>query len=152
MFTRDERRALLFLAALAGAGGVVRLVRAGGEPPGAALVATTTGPSDLAAQMARVARAESLAQPLRAGERVNVDAAGPEELERLPGVGPQMAARIVADRNTRGSFGSLAGLDRVPGVGPATLRRLEPWVRFGAVARVTEVQAGQGVAAARRLP
>ena len=37
----------------------------------------------------------------------------------------RLAKEIVADREIRGSFGSLAELDRVEGIGPATIRRLE---------------------------
>jgi competence protein ComEA len=36
----------------------------------------------------------------------------------------------VADRELRGSFGSVAELDRVDGIGPATIRRLEPFLLF----------------------
>ncbi|HEU4829513.1 MAG TPA: helix-hairpin-helix domain-containing protein, partial [Gemmatimonadales bacterium] len=41
-----------------------------------------------------------------------------------------LARRIIADRDARGSFGSLAGLDRVPGIGPALLARISPAAAF----------------------
>ncbi|MBL8602890.1 MAG: helix-hairpin-helix domain-containing protein [Myxococcales bacterium] len=63
-------------------------------------------------------------------EPVDLNTADLGALDRLPGVGPSLAARIVAARQRR-PFRSLADLDRVPGVGPATLRRLAPRVRFG---------------------
>jgi competence protein ComEA len=152
MFTRDENRALLFLALVAVAGGVVRLVRAAAAAPGAAVLAPVIEGQEIAAQLARVARADSFARPLREGERIDVDVAGVEELDRLPGVGPALARQIVADREANGPFGSLAGLDRVSGIGPAKLRALEPRVRFSGVARITEVQVPKGVAPARRAP
>ncbi len=37
----------------------------------------------------------------------------------------------MADRESGGPFGGLAGLDRVPGVGAGLLRELEPHVTFG---------------------
>ena len=52
-----------------------------------------------------------------------------EELERLPFVGPYMAAQIVAWRERHGRFAAVDSLVRVPGVGPATLRRVRPLLR-----------------------
>ncbi|MGH7589891.1 MAG: ComEA family DNA-binding protein, partial [Gemmatimonadales bacterium] len=74
------------------------------------------------------------ARPLGADERVDLDRASARELERLPGIGPGLAARIVADREAHGSFGGLAGFDRVPGVGPALLSRVAPHAAFSGVA------------------
>jgi len=125
MFTRDERRALVFLAAVSLAGGIVRLVRAGAGPPGAALVAPELAGGDVAAQAARARHALELARPLGPGETVDVDRAEAAEIERLPRVGPELARRIVEDREAHGPFGSLAGLARVAGIGPGTLKGLE---------------------------
>jgi competence protein ComEA len=51
------------------------------------------------------------------------------ELETLPGVGPALAARIVAHRNAKGPFRTVDELDAVPGVGPALLSRVRGRVR-----------------------
>ncbi len=61
------------------------------------------------------------------------DRADAAEWERLPGIGPALAARIVADRAARGPFGGLAGLGRVRGIGPRTLERLRPYLLPAAV-------------------
>lgn len=61
--------------------------------------------------------------PLRPAA-LDLDRATASELERLPGIGPVLAARIVADRDARGPFGSPEGLLRVSGVGPRTLARI----------------------------
>lgn len=61
---------------------------------------------------------------------VNVNAAPAGEIEALPGVGPVLAARIIAARIAR-AFGSADDLDRVQGVGPATIERLRAFVRCG---------------------
>jgi competence protein ComEA len=66
---------------------------------------------------------------------VDVDVATAAELERLPRVGPALAARIVADRDSLGAFGSLGGLERVRGVGPAMLEALAPHVTFSGTPR-----------------
>ena len=53
---------------------------------------------------------------------IDVNRASTEELERLPRIGPALAARIVAHR----PFSSVEDLGRVPGIGPRTLEGLRP--------------------------
>lgn len=62
---------------------------------------------------------------------VNVDVAAATEIETLPRIGPALAKRIVANRDSFGPFRSLEGLGRVKGVGKATLEKLAPFVSFG---------------------
>jgi competence protein ComEA len=57
---------------------------------------------------------------------INVNTAGAEELQRLPGVGPVTAQAIVAARAAR-PFESVEDLDRVKGIGPKTLDKLRPF-------------------------
>ncbi len=132
MFTRDERRALLFLAVVTAAGGVIRATR-GAMAGRAVAVAPGLPGQDLVRQAALSRRAEALQRPLAPGERVDVDRADAAELQRLPRVGKRLAQRIVADREVNGPFGSLAGLGRVPGVGEGMRRALTPFVTFGGV-------------------
>lgn len=47
--------------------------------------------------------------------------------ERLPGIGPSLARRIVNDRQSNGGYGSLRDLERIPGIGKVTVDRLEPY-------------------------
>lgn len=61
--------------------------------------------------------------------RVDVNAAGIAELERLPEVGPSLARRIAAYRQAHGRFGSAEELQRVPGIGPRTYGVLKDYVR-----------------------
>lgn len=60
--------------------------------------------------------------------RIDLDQAGVDELAALPGVGPSLAAAIVADRQAKGPFKTLTELDRVRGVGPAILQQIKPFV------------------------
>lgn len=62
---------------------------------------------------------------LAVGAPVSLNEASLAELESLPGVGPVMAARIVAAR----PFRSVEQLDSVNGVGPKSYARLAPLVR-----------------------
>ncbi len=50
---------------------------------------------------------------------VDLNSASVAELERLPGIGPVLAARIVVERADGGPFTDLADLERVEGVGDA---------------------------------
>ncbi len=59
---------------------------------------------------------------------VNVNQAGVAELQRLPGIGPAIAAAIVAWRDDHGPFTSIDGLLDVPGIGPAKLSAIEDQV------------------------
>ena len=61
--------------------------------------------------------------------RVDLNAAGLEELQRLPGVGPVAARRILEERVANGPFASVEDLVRVPGFGPAKVRVLAPEAR-----------------------
>jgi len=129
---QTERRALasaLMLVGLAGLG------RSAFPPPAAELESSGLdagldgGLGEAHAAVLRALEREGRAQtPLAPGERIDLNSAAPEELRRLPGVGPRLADAIVGERD-RTPLGSAADLERVPGIGPATRRRLEPFVR-----------------------
>ena len=55
---------------------------------------------------------------------MDLNSASAAELEELPGVGPVLAARIVAYRDESGPFRSVDQLIEVPGIGPAVLSGL----------------------------
>ncbi|PYM34198.1 MAG: hypothetical protein DME15_09505 [Candidatus Rokuibacteriota bacterium] len=56
--------------------------------------------------------------------------AGAAELVGLPGVGPALAARIVAAREANGPFGAVDDLRRVRGLPRQTIERLRAMVRI----------------------
>lgn len=58
---------------------------------------------------------------------IDVNAADAAELQRLPGIGPTLAARIVVYRGIE-RFKSPDDLRRVKGVGPKTIESLRPYV------------------------
>ena len=150
MATKGERQALLFLAAVAilGAGTRACRARTGVEDT-----------SDLDRQIEAVAdsRADERGPPRRnRGKRsspaaaavepdlsvqappatpIDLDVVAAEDIERLPGIGPAIARRIIGDRNANGAFGCLQALDMVKGIGPALLRRLDSLVAFSGTPR-----------------
>jgi competence protein ComEA len=55
---------------------------------------------------------------------IDINAAGAQELEALPGIGPVLARRIVEDREAHGPFAGLRDLLRVSGIGEKKLAAL----------------------------
>jgi competence ComEA-like helix-hairpin-helix protein len=90
------------------------------HPTSGAAIGTAFAPPPLR-ELAAVSAAPSSAS-------LNVNRATAVELEGLPGIGPALARRIVADREARGPFATIEALDRVPGIGPALMARLGTWV------------------------
>lgn len=125
----DDRHAAVVLAvlALAGAGARLVLVSPGSSPGDVHFDAAPGGRAPLQEVADRAAR---LARPLQPGERIDVDTADATELTRLPRVGPALAQRIVAWRETHGRFGGLERLDSVPGIGPKLIEALRSHVEF----------------------
>jgi competence protein ComEA len=74
-------------------------------------------------------------EALRDGRRIDLNHASAADLELLPGIGPSLAQRIVADRNAHGAFDSVAALQRVHGIGPRTIARLQTLVQVEAGAQ-----------------
>lgn len=59
---------------------------------------------------------------------ININTASQSELDSLPGIGPAMAKRIVAERE-KAPFTSVDDLLRVKGIGPAKLNKLRSRIR-----------------------
>lgn len=85
-----------------------------------------------------------------ANVHVNLDVASAAEIERLPRIGPALAARIVANRDSLGPFGSLEEFQRVRGIGPALARILAPHVTFSLQPRPHRVDRPGGRGAVRK--
>jgi competence protein ComEA len=149
----SERRLVVLLLTLAVLGHLAKLaVGRPEEAPGAIRLLPGGSASAPGALEAHRALAERVARPLAAGERVDADRADAVEFARLPGIGPVLAKRIVAERRSSGPFRSLAGLDRVPGIGPALLAELEPHLSFSAPPAVAARVSGSVLGAAEPEP
>jgi competence protein ComEA len=147
MATKGERRALWFLAAVALLGAGTRAWRARHidvSNPG--LDDQIQAVDSIGAVPRRPSRRKPPNPPTRQpanpptreptnplpSQPVDLDFASPGDIEKLPGIGPALARRIVKDRDANGPFGCLAALDRVKGVGPALLARVDSLVTFSA--------------------
>ena len=60
--------------------------------------------------------------------KVNLNTASAEELQTLPGIGPSIAQRIVADRDSSGPFSAPEDLKRVSGIGEKKFAALEEFI------------------------
>ena len=134
-------------------GAVVRPLKVYELPPGSRVqdAISAAGGVNPDADMARV----NLAQTLHDGDQVNVpsinastdrgkgsdstatpngpihiNTATADDLQRLPGVGPALAQKIIEYRTQHGPFKSMADLDDVPGIGPTRLKDWEGKIVF----------------------
>lgn len=136
MPTAAERQAVAFLATVALLGGGVRLLQTVTFER-ALTAAEAPAPNDaISAQLKAVDSARRIKANARPRTQsatdppIDPDVATEEELDRLPRVGPALARRIVANRDSFGPFGSLEELQRVRGIGPSVAAGLALHVTF----------------------
>jgi competence ComEA-like helix-hairpin-helix protein len=129
-----ERNALLFVAAAILLGTAVRLARstadASSAPADRAQLERQIALVEAARGQSRLASPGAAPQSRQAVKAVDVNSATLAQLQSLPRVGPVLAQRIKAWRDSAGAFNSLDDLDKVKGIGPAMLKELAPRVTF----------------------
>lgn len=145
IMTKGEIRTVLFVAVSMLAGGLVLLVKqfdAGFMPdlaPAAAdrlpAVADKGGPVSggpaMSASSDDIPRMSDDNLLVSDGKlRVPINTAPASELQKLPGIGPTLAERIIAFRKQSGAFVTVEQLLEVKGIGPAKLGRLRPFVEL----------------------
>jgi competence ComEA-like helix-hairpin-helix protein len=64
------------------------------------------------------------------GMPINVNRAGEEELALLPGIGPNLARRMIEVRESVGSFSSPEEILHVPGIGKKLLQKIQGRICF----------------------
>ncbi len=154
--TDRERRSMLRAALILGGAALVRFVV---FSPGPAEPLLEDRPSIadslLAAGDSVVEERERRSRPFAEGETIDPNVAEAAELDRLPGVGPSRALRIVREREENGPFAGVEDLTRVSGIGPASVERLRAYLRVegarpNVVAQAVGGAAVDGPAAAMR--
>jgi competence protein ComEA len=71
------------------------------------------------------------ARLLMLGQALDLNSATAADLEALPGIGPALAARILAYRQAHGPFQKVEDLEKVSGIGPKKLEKLKTFVIVG---------------------
>lgn len=61
---------------------------------------------------------------------VNINTAAADELQRLPGIGPAYAKRILDYRNKNGLFTSVEDLKKIRGIAEKRLEKLKPFIKL----------------------
>jgi competence ComEA-like helix-hairpin-helix protein len=148
MPTPAEKKALIFLSSVIVLGGATRLYRSTLErrpvsSESANALKLQISAVDSAIAHGRGAKIRKSKRPRKGAPSdppavppvLDLDLATAEQIETLRGIGPSLARRIVADRDSLGAFGSLEGFQRVRGVGPALAEKLAANVTFSGVPR-----------------
>ena len=141
MGTPAERKALLFFSVVLVLGTATRAYRSTRSSPVGAEANAALATQIKAADSARKAgkkpkRGKKAKAPVapRPGP-VDLDVATADEIESLRHIGPALARRIVADRDSFGPFGSREELLRVRGIGPSMVEKLDTSVTFSLLPR-----------------
>ena len=126
--TPAERRGALLVALLLSLGAARDLWRA--SHPRMTPSPAETGAAPAASVESRVSAGVAPATASgTAVATVDLNQAGPAELDALPGIGPVLAARILRHRSEHGPFHAVEDLLAVPGIGPRLYERLRPYLR-----------------------
>jgi competence protein ComEA len=96
--------------------------------PLTALVATELHPASKIAKTLLSGHSNKLTA--ESGLQIALNTATIDDLQKLPTVGPAMAARILAYRAQSGGFGKLDDLMQVPGIGPKKFAKIAPCVKL----------------------
>jgi competence protein ComEA len=70
----------------------------------------------------------------KAGDKVNINTASLEELQKLPRIGPQIAQRILDFRKENGNFKKIEDVLKVRGIGEKVYDQLKDLITVGAEA------------------
>ena len=62
--------------------------------------------------------------------KININTAGPEQLQELPGIGPKRAEDIISYRESHGDFGSPEDIMKVPGIKDAAFAKIRDKIKI----------------------
>jgi competence protein ComEA len=69
--------------------------------------------------------------PAPAGEKININTASVEELDKLPGIGPSIAGAIIDYRTANGPFKQIEDINEVKGIGDALFAKIKEQITIG---------------------
>lgn len=62
--------------------------------------------------------------------RVDINRGSAQDLQRLPGIGPVLAERVIQYRREHGKFASIRDIQNVKGIGVKRFAQLEPYLHI----------------------
>ncbi len=130
LFSRSEIRALLFLTALlliGGAAGIYQKSRAVVYPD----VIITHVQSEARPVVKQTRSPGAVTAEMLGRYKININTASADSLELLPGIGPQLAKRIIDFRIQNGRFIKADDLLNVRGIGSAKLEAIRNMITPG---------------------
>lgn len=113
---------LLFLLLLA----VSALTRSGGT--GLEVVTQREASRE---ELLRGGNPEETPAPVMPGDLIDLNTADMAELQRLPGIGENLARAVLEWRGEHGPFRDISQLKNVPGIGESLYRQLEAYLTTG---------------------
>lgn len=106
-----------------------QVVVASSQAPVSAAGVPTATPGTAASEEEKLIEEDpSGPQEVLVEKSVNINTATLEELDRLPGVGPAIAQRIIDYRERNSGFYDIEELMDVSGIGEKTFAKLEPYI------------------------
>ncbi len=69
--------------------------------------------------------------PTTTGEKININTASAEELDKLPGIGPTTAKAIIDYRTQNGPFKTIDGIKDVPRIGDSLFQKIKDQITVG---------------------
>lgn len=108
-FTPHERKVIVFLAVLIFFGALLNL---------------------LGSKINNSKAIASIKNQPKESQSININTAGLDDLEKIPGIGPEIANRIIEYRKNNGNFISLDDLDKVKGIGAKKLGVIKKYIVF----------------------
>ena len=126
-FTRNEQKVLLFLVVTFFLGFAVKVYQEHYQPlPDTPMNSADYKTAEIAFPSVSDRMEAKTVKPLSGP--IPVNSASAFELERLPGIGPAMAKRIVEYRDYHGKFSSVEELHKIKGIGVKTLQKIRPYI------------------------
>lgn len=116
-FNRNEQIALLLLSAALIIGGIATYIDS----------RNSSALPDFHVQKSAVPVPDTSAQTTHKSP-IDINRATVQDLQQLPGIGPQIAQRIVDYRNQHGPFATVESLTAVRGIGEKLLERIKPHI------------------------
>ncbi|KKQ90007.1 MAG: Competence protein ComEA helix-hairpin-helix repeat protein [Berkelbacteria bacterium GW2011_GWA2_38_9] len=95
------------------------------------LASQPTSSSDSSAVSEKPAETKSSsASTQTVSSKININTSSAAELDKLPGIGPTYAQRIIDYRDAHGGFKSISEIQNVKGIGPKTFEKLKDMIEI----------------------